>query len=517
LALERSVSPHPGPLPKERESCRQARCVRTKVRLGGALPTILPLPLGEGRGEGKLLIVSLRRLVAVFVAFTVSLPAVSAADKPVSYYSEIVPIFKRSCNGCHHPGKLKGQLDLTTFESFKKGGKHGPGFVAGNPKESVILDEIGGDEPSMPKEGDPLSKAEVALIERWIKEDAKDDTPAGVDSFKLSAAPVYATPPVISAMVFSPDGKLLAVSGYHEVLLLAGAESNLVARLVGESPRIESLAFSPGGKQLAVAGSAPARFGEIQLWDAGATNTVIGPQKSWKLAADSLYGISWSPDGQRLAFGGADKSVRVIAVADGKELLKFDNHSDWVFATAWTTNGERLISGGRDRAIKLIDPKSGQFIDDINKLIEGVLCFARHPTADIVAYGGENGYSRTYKISDNQGRTAANTDSNFLKEFERMPGPVQAIAFAPDGKSVCVGSVGGEARVFNTEDKKRLATLKGHEGAIFAIAYHPATNWIVTGGYEGKLRVFQATNGEPVRAFIPAPLSGPGPQQQAAK
>jgi WD40 repeat protein/mono/diheme cytochrome c family protein len=457
------------------------------------------------------------RFAAALGGFAFGLASATAADKPVSYYQEIVPIFKRSCNGCHHPGKLKGQLDLTSFEAFKKGGKHGAGFVTGKPKESLIIEEISGDEPSMPKEGDPLSKAEIALIERWITENAKDDTPADAGSFKLSAAPIYATPPVISALAFSSDGRVLAVSGYHEVLLLAGAESNIVARLVGESPRIESLAFSPDGKRLAVAGSAPARFGEIQLWDTGATNTVIGPQKSWKLAADSLYGVSWSPDGQRLAFGGADKSVRVIAAADGKELLKFDNHSDWVFATAWTTNGERLISGSRDRAIKLIDAKSSQFIDDINKLLEGVLCFARHPTADIVAYGGENGGSRTYKISDNQGRTVANTDSNFLKEFERMPGPVQAIAFAPDGKSVCVGSVGGEARVFNTEDKKRLATLKGHEGAIFAIAYHPGTNWIVTGGHEGKLRVFETAKGEPVRAFIPAPLSAAGPQQQAAK
>src|SRR5262245_53342927 len=79
----------------------------------------------------------LTRLVVGFVACLLSLLSVSAADKPVSYYNELVPIFKRSCNGCHHPGKLKGQLDLTTFEAFKKGGKHGPGFVEGKPKEST--------------------------------------------------------------------------------------------------------------------------------------------------------------------------------------------------------------------------------------------------------------------------------------------------------------------------------------------------------------------------------------------
>src|SRR5262245_46150788 len=79
-----------------------------------------------------------------------------AADQPVSFYKDIVPIFKRSCTGCHHPGKLKGQLDLTTYEAFQKGGKHGASFQAGKPKDSIIIEKISGAEPSMPKEGDPL-------------------------------------------------------------------------------------------------------------------------------------------------------------------------------------------------------------------------------------------------------------------------------------------------------------------------------------------------------------------------
>jgi len=311
----------------------------------------------------------------------------------------------------------------------------------------------------MPKEGDPLTTQEVALLESWIKEGANDDTPATANSFKLSEPPKYVTAPVISALAFSPDGKVLAVSGYHEVLLHDLIGSNIVGRLLGESPRIESLTYSSDGKMLGVAGSAPARFGEVQIWNT-ASNTLM---KSFKISTDSIYGLSFSPENDRVAVGGADKSVRVVAIKDGKELLKFDNHSDWVFATTFTVNGKRLLSGSRDKAMKLIDASNGQFIDDINKLLEGVSCFARHPKEDVVAYGGDLGTTRIYKISDNQGRTAANADVNLVKELERLPGPVHAISYSADGNMLAVGGVSGEIRLFNSKDGKKLSTLKGHE------------------------------------------------------
>jgi len=438
--------------------------------------------------------------------------SVAAAEKKVSYYHDVVPILKRSCTGCHHPGKLKGELDLTTYAALKKGGKHGPAFKTGDPKESVIVDEVSGKEPSMPKEGDPLTTQEVALLESWIKEGANDDTPATANSFKLSEPPKYVTAPVISALAFSPDGKVLAVSGYHEVLLHDVIGSNIVGRLLGESPRIESLTYSSDGKMLGVAGSAPARFGEVQIWNT-ASNTLM---KSFKISTDSIYGLSFSPENDRVAVGGADKSVRVVAIKDGKELLKFDNHSDWVFATTFTVNGKRLLSGSRDKAMKLIDASNGQFIDDINKLLEGVSCFARHPKEDVVAYGGDLGTTRIYKISDNQGRTAANADVNLVKELERLPGPVHAISYSADGNMLAVGGVSGELRLFNSKDGKKLSTLKGHEGAVFAVAFHPQTNWVASGGFDGKIRIHETAKGGLIREFVPVPITGESIMQKAS-
>ena len=449
--------------------------------------------------------------ISALICLVLPLAGLGADAKPVSYFHDVVPILKRSCTGCHHPAKLKGELDLTTYAAFQKGGKHGPSFKPETPEESRVIEEISGDEPNMPKEGDPLTKDEVALFERWIKEGAKDDTPPEANSFKLSALPVYAVLPVISCMAFSPDGDVLAVPGYHEVVLHKNDGSGMIARLVGESSRVESVAFSPNGKLLAISGGAPARFGEIQFWDAESHKEV----HAFKVANDSVFGASFSPDGERLAFGCADKTVRVISVDDGKELMKFDNHSDWVLATAFTVDGKRLLSGSRDRAMKLINVANGQFIDDINKLLESVLCMARHPKEDIVACGGDLGTPRIYKISDNQGRTAANNDVNLVREFERQPGPVCSIAYSPDGNSIAVGNVDGEVRIYKTSDGSRLATLKENKGAVFALKFHPTKNQLVTGGYDGKVRIFEVPEGKLMTAFDPVPI-GPSKDNVAA-
>jgi len=439
--------------------------------------------------------------IALVVAFSL---AARAQDKPVSYYHDLVPILKRSCTGCHNPNKTKGDLDITTYEAFKKGGKHGPGFVAGNPKEGTLMENIIGDEPDMPKEGDPLTKAEVAMFERWIKESATDDTPEEAKNpFKLAKPPEYHAPPVISAMAFSPDGSVLAVSGYHEVLLHKPDGSELVGRLLGESPRIEAFTFSQDGKFLAVCGGAPSRFGEVQVWDVAERKQL----KSFKISNDTLYGVSFSPDGKKLAFGGADKSVRIISAEDGKELVKFDNHSDWTFGVVFSQDGKRILSCSRDRAMKLIDATNGQFIDDANNLLEPILCFARHAKENMVVYGGELGTPRIYRISDNQNRGSGDTkrDANLVREFERQPGAIHAVAYSAGGSRIAVGGNFKEVHLYRTDDGHRSATLKGHEGAIFAIAFRPKDGFVYTGGFDGKVRIYDDKSNF-VKDFVPVEL-----------
>ncbi|MBM3824266.1 MAG: hypothetical protein FJ404_15490 [Verrucomicrobia bacterium] len=441
-----------------------------------------------------------RALIRMAGAHALALAAIDLEAQPqVSWWKDITPIFKKSCNGCHHPGKLKGDVDTSTYAGFAKPGKHGPNYKAGDPATSLVVEQITGKEPDMPKEGEPLSAAEVALIERWIKEGAKDDTPPDAYSTRLKSPPVYRSAPVISSITVSPDGKWIAVSGYHEVLLLELPSLELKHRLLGESPRVESVAFAPDSKRLAVSGGAPARFGEIQIWEVETGKAL----QAWKMGGDSVYGVSWSPDGTSVAFGGSDKSVRVFQASDGKETMKFDNHSDWVFQTSWVAGGKRLLSGSRDRAMKLIQVANGQFIDDINKLLEPVVSMATHPKEEWSAYGGASGGLRVYKIKENQERTAANRDVNLVREFEKHPGVVHAVAWSPEGQWLAAGNERGEVRIYKSEDGKKSRTLSGHQGAVFGLAFSPDGAVLYTGGFDGLIRGFDMKEGKLLVVMTP--------------
>ena len=424
-------------------------------------------------------------------------------DAP-SYHADIAPILSGKCAGCHRPAKLKGKLDLSTHAALLKGGKHGATFVGGDAANSLLVQKITGDEPEMPPEGDPLTEAEIARIRQWIDAGGIDDTPAVA---KVAGPPVgYAVAPANAALAYSPNGSLLAVAGYHEVLLHDAAGRGLVARLPGDSPHIASLAFSADGSWLCVAGGAPGRFGEVQVWDVASRQL----HRKHRVTNDTVFGVSLSPDKARIAFGCADKTVRMLDVDTGDEKLLFRNHADWVLGTCFTKDGKRLVSGGRDKAMKIIDLEHGRFIDDINNPIEMVLSLARHPEMDTVVYGGDLGTAFIYKISDNQKRTAARRDTNLVRKLERQAGSVHAVAYSKDGKRIAAGGADASVRIHDSKSGKTVATLKGHAGAVFDIAFHPDGADVATCGQDGKVRVYEAATGKLRRAFTPVPMGDAG-------
>jgi WD40 repeat protein/mono/diheme cytochrome c family protein len=427
--------------------------------------------------------------------------AAAAAD--VSYAREIRPILQRQCQGCHQPNVKSFDLDLTSYEAMMAGGKSGRPIEAGAPDRSLLLRYLTGEvRPQMPMGLPPLPNEQVDLIRRWVLEGAKDDTPAEArETVSLDKPVTYTQPPVITSLAFSPDGAVLAVSGYREVLLIPAAGSLPAKRLAGMSERIQSLAFSADGALLVAAGGTPARFGEVQFWNAPA-GTML---RSVSLTGDTVFGASLSPDASKVAVGCADNTVRILDAATGAEVHRIGNHENWVLGTVFGKDGKRIVSVGRDRAAKLTDVASGAFLENINLLRGELAAVARHPSQEVVVIGGEDRIPYVYLMDRPKNMKIAD-DTTLLRQLERQEGAIFALAWSPDGRQIAVAGASPAVTLYDAESGKRLGQCIGHTAGIYALAYAPDSKLLATGGFEGQVRLYEAASGRLVREFIPVPI-----------
>ncbi len=475
-------------------------------------------------------------------------PATSAQKKPVSYHAEILPILQANCQGCHQPAKASGKLDLTSFKNLLSAGESGSEeVVPGKPGDSYLLDQITPDkgEAEMPKGKPPLAASEIALIGRWIEEGAKDDTPPdNTPPIDAEHPPIYNAPPVITSLDWSPSGELLAVAGFHEVLLQKADGSGLVARLVGMSDRIDSVRFSPDGTKLAVTGGQPARTGEVQIWDVAKHKLLL----SVPVTSDEIFGASWSPDGKRVAFGCTDKSVRVIDAESGEQVLFQQSHDDWVLGTTFSNDGSYLVSVGRDMAAKLIEVSTQRFVDNITSITPGALkggiqCLRTHPLRDEIIFGGSDGTPRIYRMQRITPRQIGD-DANLLWELPSLPGRVFSVDITRDGNTIAAGSSldgHGTVNVYKMDPAPKIpdniqailtkpvpsrsadetAQLKKHfeqgvqtpvkydvaEGGVYAVALSPNGDRVAAAGSDGTVRIIDTQKSSLVASFVPVSIS----------
>lgn len=422
------------------------------------------------------------------------------AAKPVSFKTDIAPIFVQHCLACHGPNEPKGQYQLHTFEKLVKAGDSGllP-VVAGKPNEAELLRLLASADKGerMPKDGDPLPKAQLDLVRRWIAEGAKYD---GGDKATELVAIVprkahpnppenYRTAMPVTAMAFAPSGKELAVGGYHEIMIWSTAEPKLARRIKDVEQRVFGLAFSADGKVLAAAGGTPGVSGEAALYDP-ATGKLI---RRLGTMSDVALGLAFSPDGKRLAVCAADRSIRVYDSASGKESLLIEDHADWVMCINWSTDGKRLVSGSRDKTVKVFDAESGDSMTTYPGHGETVLAVA-------FAADGKAVYSAG---ADKKVHLWNPEDAKQIATIAGYGGEVYRLQIVGGDLFTC--SADKTAKRHQLSDRKATGDYKGHADYVFSLAVHPESKRLATGGFDGEVKLWNLEDAKEVASFRSAP------------
>ncbi len=92
-------------------------------------------------------------------------------SETVDFATSIAPLLQDKCLHCHQPGNRKGDISLATSDDLSAN----EFIVAGRPDESYLIQLVSpqdGQPPEMPKEGEPLSNQQVAVLRQWIAQGA---------------------------------------------------------------------------------------------------------------------------------------------------------------------------------------------------------------------------------------------------------------------------------------------------------------------------------------------------------
>lgn len=453
--------------------------------------------------------------------------AAQPAKKAVSFINDVAPILKENCYACHDAKKRKGKFDMTTVETFRKGGiKEIDPLVPGKPEESHLIDLLTAtDKSRMPplETGDALPKEKVEIIRQWIKEGAALDTGITPKSDLLKelrarwqppAPPAnYPFPVTVTALAFTPDNLKLVAGGHHELTVWNVADGKLEKRIYTRAERAYAMAFFPDGK-LAVAGGRPGQEGDVRIYDINGgkpkvengvaiLDGVSDPGVMIKRLVesdDSILCLDISADGKKLVAAGCDRIVTVWDLAGGYAAAKLEqsieNHADWVFGVAFAGDGKHLLTCSRDKTAKVWDMTTKESVATFPGHQQPVYGVVAQPDGKQGFSVGEDNQLRTW-VTSGDARAVRNAAAGGKGVFKVAKNPKQPLV------ATCSGDM--TVRTWNYTSGAAVKTLSGHTDWVYAVAFSPDGNLLASGAFNGEVKIWKVTEGTVAKAFNASP------------
>ncbi len=276
---------------------------------------------------------------------------------------------------------------------------------------------------------------------------------------------------------FAPGCGIVA-GGSDEITLYDSASGQMIVAF-SSIPWVTALAFSPDGRLLA----SGHENGSLRIWDVQARQKLL----SLADAHTSVSALAFSADGKTLASAGEEKQIHLWDVATGEPRRTLAGHKDRIPALAFHPSQPRLFSSGWDTTVRVWDPTTGEPIILLNNHATQVHTIGLSPDGNLLASADSADSVHLWDLARHRD----------VKVWAGNGAEVRCLAFSPDGRRLACG---GADRVILIKDVHRDESSVGPfegMGLRAGVALSPDGARLLSLSPGCSLRVWESNSGKP--------------------
>ncbi|MBN8617322.1 MAG: PD40 domain-containing protein [Anaerolineae bacterium] len=211
-----------------------------------------------------------------------------------------------------------------------------------------------------------------------------------------------------------------------------------------------------------------------------------------------IWGLAWDASGTRLATSDAYGYVTIWNALSGQLLNSFRLSNRAILELSWHPNNLWLAAGGYDNNVIILDAATGQVImdrslgaTDLPGLTAAIIWMKWNPDGTYLAVGNADGMF--YILN------GLNLSSVMTMAIGQILG-----SWSPDGSKIIMASDGTDGNigyVWDVETGQNLFSLNGHLDRIYGMAWSPFGDFIVTSSRDATIRIWNAATGELLSTF----------------